>query len=251
MKPRDRRAWIATAITEQGQVSVEALSAELSVSPETIRRDLARLDADGVIRKVHGGATRSRLLVEGRFQDRLGDNVAGKRQIAEKLARLIEPGATVFIDTGSTMLLAAESLATRGPFMVITNSIRIAALMAQGDRGHQVILIGGVFGADNSETLGPLAIEQIGTLNADIALLSPAALDVQGGATDADPGEAAVARAMIARSSRLYLAADCSKFDRRAPYTIAPLDGIDTLISDQGPDGALLAAMKRQGIRIV
>jgi len=51
----------ATAIVEEvlrrGEVSVEALAGRLSVSPATVRRDLAALEKQGLLRRTHGGVT--------------------------------------------------------------------------------------------------------------------------------------------------------------------------------------------------
>src|SRR3546814_13173669 len=89
-------------------------------------------------------------------------NAVAKRMIAEKAARLIAPGATLFIDTGSTTLMCAEEIGKIAGLTVITNSTRIAAVLAERGNRTTVFLLGGRFDGDNGETVGPTAIAEIG-----------------------------------------------------------------------------------------
>lgn len=56
MTPAERRKFIAQLLAKQRSVRISALSAELGVSQVTIRRDLARLEADGRLIRSYGGA---------------------------------------------------------------------------------------------------------------------------------------------------------------------------------------------------
>lgn len=125
MKPEHRQAEIAELVSWTGGVSVDDLAAQFHVSAETIRRDLGQLADAGLVEKMHGGARRSRLLIEGTFQERMAENAAGKERIAEKLLALVEPGDTVFIDTRSTTLACAQRLADVSELTIITNSVRV------------------------------------------------------------------------------------------------------------------------------
>lgn len=235
MKPKERQALIAQAVGREGQISVDALAARLSVSAETIRRDLGLLDDNGIIRKIHGGAMRPRMRVEGSFEERMLENIAAKKVIAAKLVDLVEDGSTIFIDTGSTNLYCAEALAATRRLRVMTNSTRIANAFALGRRVIDVFLLGGSYSAGNAETVGPMTIEQIARFRADHTILSPAAIDTSAGIMNADFGEASVARAMIAASSHLIVTADASKLGKQAAFAVAPLDLVDVLVCDQEP----------------
>src|SRR3546814_7053386 len=94
-------------------------------------------------------------------------NAVAKRLIAEKVAGLISPGATLFIDTGSTTLMCAEEIGKIAGLTVITNSTRIAAVLAVRGNRTPVFLLGGRFAADNGEIVAPTAIREIGGCNAD------------------------------------------------------------------------------------
>ena len=176
LKPQQRRARIADMVAAQGQVTVEALAAQFQASSETIRRDLTLLDEAGEVRKIHGGARRAPPQEEGPFHERMEQNRAAKRLIADKLARRVAPGQTLFMDTGTTTLICAQAL--KG-VRLITNSTRIAAASA-----GEVFLIGGRYEPDNAETLGPTAIEEINRFSADSAVITVGALCAEQGAAD-------------------------------------------------------------------
>ncbi len=235
-------------------MSVEALADHLDVSRETVRRDLARLEADGRLRRFHGGAkalggAAALPETEGPFAQRMMQNPEAKRGIGRAAAALFEPGTSLFIDTGSTTIAFAEALALRPPLVAITNAPRIAATLA-ARQGHKVFLIGGAYGADAGESLGPLALEQIGKFRADVAVLTIGGLDASC-VMDFDLQEAEVAKAMIERADRLVVLADHSKLDRRAVFEVAPLALVDVLVTDLPPAEPLARALAAAGIDLV
>src|SRR3990167_2013823 len=157
MTPSARRDAILHKARSGQKLEVEALALQFAESRETIRRDLAKLDRQGLLRRVHGGATATgRAVDEGPFHDRMRQQVAAKRAIARHVASGLMPGDSLFIDTGSTTLILAEEIAQRKGLIIITNSADIAALCEKGE-GNRVLLIGGEFRAAGRETVGPLA----------------------------------------------------------------------------------------------
>ncbi len=250
MKPRQRQAQIAEIIGQEGLASVEVLASRFEVSPETIRRDLTQLAEKGVIQKVHGGAKRLRLHSEGSFQQRLTESADAKHVIARKLVELVEPGDTIFIDTGSTTLICAEALAQVENLTVITNSIRIAQVFGASEAGHAVYLLGGTFSFDNGQTVGPLVLEQIGSFQADHAILTIAALDGTVGAMDSNFDEAQVARAMIDNARHVFIVANTGKFERKAAFKVCPLEKVDVLVTETQPSPELSAALRAAKVEI-
>lgn len=250
MKAKDRQQLIAEMISREGRASVEDLAARLSVSPETIRRDLTSLDDAGAVKKVHGGATRLGIRKEGSFSERVEENAAAKKLIADKLFDIVADGATIMIDAGSTTLACAEVMAVTKSLTVVTNSVRVATLFSERGR-HEVLLLGGRFVADNAETLGEMTIRQLRDFHADYALLSPAAIDGEVGMTDANFGEASVARAMTEQADQLIVVADQSKFEKRAAHLVSGLEGIDVLVCDAPPQGPLLQRLQSCNVSVL
>lgn len=52
----ERLAKIQKIVNEQKSISMEALAEQVSVSKDTIRRDLIRLEKEGHLKRTHGGA---------------------------------------------------------------------------------------------------------------------------------------------------------------------------------------------------
>jgi len=250
LSPKLRQEKIAEAVRRHGKVSVEQLAVRFKTSHETIRRDLTVLAEAGRVQKFHGGAKLPRRQEEGPFRERMAMNAVAKRVIADKAARLIAPGDTVFIDTGSTTLMCAEEIAKIGGLTVITNSTRIAAVMADHGNRTVIFLLGGRFDGDNQETVGPTAISEIQSFHADHALITIGALDAEAGATDFNFDEAQVARAMLENADNLVVVADASKFQRRAAFTVCPLERIGALVTDRPPPQDLNSALVAAGVAV-
>ncbi len=251
MKPKARQARIVELIERDGEVTVDALAASFRVSPETVRRDLAFLAESGAVQKIHGGARRTRLHAEGTFDERMGEASAEKAAIARKLAQLIAAGDTFFIDTGSTTLSCAHALGEIADLTVVTNSVRIAHVMARGAGKARVHLIGGLYAPDNGESVGADAIEQISRFHVDYAIVGVAALDTTAGPSAANFDEASIARAMCANARKIIVVAHADKFARRAAHRICRLDEVDTLVCDQSPEAAVRTALKTAGVTLL
>lgn len=254
MRPADRHNEIVKLVHKLGEMSVDDLADILSVSRETIRRDLSQLDGAGRIRKFHGGArivspAPADAQGEGPFALRMAENLPAKRDIARVASELFEAGDSLFIDTGTTTVILADILAENAPLVAITNSTKIAATIAT-NAGHTVFLIGGEYGADACEALGPLAIEQIRKFRARHAVLTVAAVD-ENMVMDFDVRETEIARAMIEQAEEVTILADSSKFGKRGLFEVAPLAAVTRLVTDQPPPPRLADALAAAGIRVI
>lgn len=250
VRPHERHEEIIRLVTRRGEVSVDQLADELEVSRETIRRDLVSLDEIGRLQKFHGGAklrsvASSKIGGEGPFAARMAENLSAKRQIAKAAASQLSPGDSLFIDTGTTTVLFAEAIAGLSGLTVITNSIRIASIVATGG-DNKVFLIGGAFSVDASETVGSLAVEQIARFRARHAFLTVGAIDGTG-LLDFDEAETQIARAMIDRVETVTALADASKFNKRGIFEVTGWDRVDRLVTDANPPANIAQAMEATG----
>lgn len=250
MKPHERQHLIDEVVRRDGEVSVDILAMRFGVSTETIRRDLSLLAERGRVQKVHGGARRPRLAAEGSYLERLGAAAEAKARIGHRLADLVGPGETLFIDTGSTTLAAADALAQIPGLTIITNSWRLAERLARAGSDATIHLLGGLYGADNAQTTGVTAIDHLSGFRADRAILTVAALDPDCGAMDASLDEAQIARAMIRNAREVTILADATKFGRHAAYAVCATEEIDTVISDGTLDRAHKAALVDKGVTL-
>lgn len=253
MRPAQRHDEITQLLNGIGEMSVEDLADKLRVSRETIRRDLSKLDAIGRLRKFHGGARPPSAPAEpsteeGPFATRMAENAEAKRKIAVAAAKLLSPDDSVFIDTGTTTVTMAEEMAKVGSLLVITNSPRIAATVSTN--GNKVFLIGGSYGADAGESLGPLALEQISKFRTRYAIITIGAID-GGTLMDYDLQEAEIAKAMIERADKVIVLADHTKFERRAVFEVTTIAAVDILVSDRALPAHIAHALKSANVDTV
>ncbi len=127
--PQQRQALICQILQENGRVVCAELAARLQVSEHTIRRDLHELSREDSVKGVWRGGAES--AGSGDYSERKDKNRAIKLRIAQQCARLVKPGGTIFIDTGTTNLAMAEALPTELALTVVTNSPEIAAVLVK------------------------------------------------------------------------------------------------------------------------
>ncbi|HID69920.1 MAG TPA: DeoR/GlpR transcriptional regulator [Desulfobacterales bacterium] len=251
MNPADRQAEIVNIIRQKNRVEVGELADFLQISRETIRRDLSELVRAGKVQKFHGGASLPMMTGEGPFRDRMSENAPAKAFIANEAAKLIVPGETVLIDTGSTTLYFAEKLAEIPNLTIVTNSAEIAGVISLAPSQSKTFLLGGEFSGDNRQTVGSMAISQVRTFRAHHAVLTIGALDIRTGIMDFCIEEAQVARAMIEQAESLTVLADSTKFGRIASFEVCGLDRVTNLVCDQQPAGKIKSALKEAGVKII
>jgi DeoR family glycerol-3-phosphate regulon repressor len=240
-----RHSAIMAEITNTGSCTVADLARRLDVSGETIRRDIKRMASQGLLRKVHGGATRPGPLHEASFEQRMTQNAAAKEAIARAAAAHIADGETLSFDTGTTTACVARALTGRRDLTVVTNSLDIARTMAGTSR---VFMAGGELHAELGAGLGPAAVDFVAQFRVRTAFLSVGAIDAEDGLTDFDVAEAQFSRALIDAAERVIVVADHSKFGKRALVRACEIDAIDMLITDAPPPAALADKLDKAGV---
>lgn len=234
----ERRTAILRALQSVGAVRVADLAADLDVSEMTVRRDLDTLDAQDLLRKVHGGAVvRHNRGEEPRSHEKAGQQRAEKAAIATSAAATVEDGMTIAIGAGTTTTELARQLRNRPSITVITNSITIFQEMtdpaADGSDGPLVHLSGGVR-TPSDALVGPVADAAIASLRVDATYLGVHGLDVTAGLTSPNIAEAQTNRTLIEIGDRLLVLADYTKHGEVGSCVFARLRQIDTLIVDDG-----------------
>jgi DeoR/GlpR family transcriptional regulator of sugar metabolism len=229
---QERQAEILTRLERDGRVVSATLAEELEVSIDSIRRDLQELEADGVLKRVHGGAVRP-LHGQPRFVDRLQDDDPAKLVVATLAAGLIADGDVVAMSGGTTALYLARALRPGLRATVLTSSLDVAVEL-RTHPGITVDVLGGRLDPASQTLTGMVAVEQLRDVRPDLCLLSPCWVDLEHGVTLRDRAEADVIRAMVERSRRVVLLTSAAKLGATGPYVVAPVERIDLLVTD-GP----------------
>ncbi len=251
MLARQRQAIILERVREDGAVRVADLVRDLGVSDMTVRRDLEVLDDQGLLEKVHGGATAlaGSALFEPGFTAKSSLQQAEKDAIADAAAALVEPGMAIGVSAGTTTYALAQRLAEIPGLTVVTNSIRVADVLYQRERTDQTIILTGGVRTPSEALVGPFAVAALRTVHVDLVFVGVHGMDPHTGFTCPNLLEADTDRALIEAGRRLVVVADHTKWGVIGISSIARLDQVDVLVTDAGlePDArAALAAAVRE-----
>lgn len=253
MYAEERQQAIAALVMSRGRASVAELAQTYDVTTETVRRDLAVLDKAGLLRRVHGGAVPSRTLhlVESGVGERDTTRAEQKDAIAATALDFLPlSGATVLLDAGTTTARIAAQLPTDRELTVVTNSVPIAARLSAVPTVTLQLLGGRVRGLTQA-AVGEQTLGVLNTLRVDVAFIGTNGISVRHGLSTPDTDEAAVKRAMVAAANYVVVTADSSKVGREDFVSFAPIDSVDTLITDGDISTADRGELTSHGIEVV
>jgi DeoR family fructose operon transcriptional repressor len=251
MYAEERQQHILERARAAGRVEVNALAEDLDVTPETVRRDLTSLERHGVLRRVHGGAIPvERLGFEPGVEARSERFVAEKERIGKVALSHLPDEGTVLLDAGTTTLRLAEQLPRDRELTIVTNSLGIAALVAQHPN-LSLYLLGGRVRGRTLAAVGSWVTSALQDVFVDVAFLGTNGLSVEHGLTTPDQSEAAAKRAMIGAARRSVVLTDHTKIGVDHFARFADLSDIAAVITDNGLDPETAAEIEAQGPEVV
>jgi len=250
MLPADRLQLIGELVRKQGSVRGRDLVRALGVTDETIRRDLARLAEQGIVRRAHGGAVAIRPGDETDTAFRLREHASEKIAIGQRAVELVADGSTIILDSGTTTLCLARALRAKRDLVVVTTAVTNAVELV-GNPGTTVIMTGGVIRPTTFGASGQLAAETLNAFHVDQTFLAIHSVSVKGGLTYPLLEEVDAKRAMIDAASEVILLADHSKFGREALVRVASITAVHRIITTPGIDPAEAAAIRDLGIDLI
>ena len=200
-------------------------------SEATARRDLVLLERLGLLARTRGGAraVQRHSTLEEEFEIRQSRDRREKRLIGQRAAELVDDGMTLFLTDGTSAYALAQCLVHRH-LTVITGALNIAQLLA-GSAGIEVIVVGGRLRATSFGTTGPLSVDTIRSLHADVAFIGADGVTVEGGVRDFSLDDAASARAMSESSSRTVVLASPAKIGFAARVRVVDWPSVETLVA--------------------
>ncbi|MBN1486643.1 MAG: DeoR/GlpR transcriptional regulator [Anaerolineae bacterium] len=247
--PAERHELILNILERSGIVRVSELSEALNVSDITIRRDLEQLEQDGLLERTHGGAMFSRRLrTESLFTVKYKSCLEEKVRIGRVAADLVEPGETVFINSGSTTLQIFRHLLWRDVRVVTCNAGAIAE--CHGGKS-ELVVVGGAYRETSHSFVGPLAVSSLQWLYASKCFIGIDGISVKYGLTTPSLEEAEVARTMIQRThGKVIVVADHTKMGVVADSVTVPIKDVDALVVDNGIDKHYRHDLESLGIEV-
>lgn len=247
----ERRNAILSKLFTDGKVIVSELSAEFDVTEETIRRDLEKLDNDGLAKKTYGGA----VVVQNFNTDlphsvRKRANVEQKQIIAEKVSSLIKDGDCIMLDSSSTALYVTNYIKNLKNITLITNSVEVLIELADKDDWN-ILSTGGTLKRGSLSLVGPSAEKMIRGFHVDLAICSSKGIDLNMGITDSNEKDSEIKRAIFASAERRILAVDSSKFDKISFVRVGELADVDIIATDSEPSPAWQERLKSIGVELI
>ncbi len=229
----ERKDDILAILQKEKRVLVSELSQKYSVTEETIRRDLDKLEKEGYVKKTYGGAVLKENTNEDiPFKVREKTNTVQKQKIAKMVVSMIEDGESIMLDSSSTSLIIAKNLKQFKDLTVITNSVEVLIELSN-NKNINVISTGGIL-RDSALSLGGSdARRLLRKYNVDKAVLSCKGIHINKGITESNEGEAEMKRTMRECAKETIWAIDSSKFDKVSFVTFNELREGDIVVTER------------------
>ena len=254
MLQAERYQKIESLLAQHSVLSISELQAALNTSRATIYRDLKNLDDAGRIQIVRGGATLSSypnlIKIDEPYSKKVQLNTEEKKRIAHYATSLVKPGMTIVLDSSTTVFEMCRDLLHIPNLQIITNDLRIATEMRNGEK-ISVFVTGG-FVRPNYYTLSNYMHDDfLQHLSADISFMACDAITIDRGCMITNSDEIPIKKEMLSISRKHILLSDHSKFGKTAFCCFAPVSEINIIICGNETPDEHLREITDSGINIV
>jgi DeoR/GlpR family transcriptional regulator of sugar metabolism len=247
----DRRQELLDQLRERKTIRISEAAGEFHIGEATIRRDLEKLEKQGLARRIYGGA----VLLEGLDAEipmdvREKTEQAQKESIGRLAASIVEDGDVLILDSSSSTLAMISFLMVKKDLTIITNGLK-AADMA-GDLGNsKVYCCGGRLRELSKSLVGMSARKFIRSHSAGKLFFSCRAVNLEMGVCDSSDEEAELRQDMIASCKKAILLAASSKFNGSAFCQICGFEDIDVILTDLMPDEQWMKHLSNFNVRLI
>jgi DeoR family transcriptional regulator of aga operon len=247
----ERQNQILQFIQRNQRISITEVCENFSVSEATARRDLETLAGEGKVQRVHGGAIAlTKAPPESPILQREREQSDEKVRIGQAAAALVQEGETVFLGSGTTVLEVARALKICPNLTVITNSLPVVNVLA-GLENINVICLGGMLRDSELSFIGHITEQALAEVRADKVFIGTRAISLEHGLTHEFLPETMTDRAILKAGQEIIVVADHTKLGRAATVLLAPLESIQTLVTDQAALQEFTEAVQSRGIRVI
>jgi DeoR/GlpR family transcriptional regulator of sugar metabolism len=239
---KNRMSEVLLFIKEKGTASIVEMAEKFAVSEMTVRRIVHKLADSGLVIRTPGGAMLAPSgSMERSFLERSAKNASAKDAIGREAAKLVQPGETVVLDSGTTTRYIARYLATKSDVTVITTSLAALEELA-GSPGVEVRLTGGLYRRSSHDLSGNAVVDALAGIHADKSFFGAAALSFQKGVMNFD---AEMPRAFLRAGRERILVIDSSKIGAEAVYRLCAVEKCDLVITDRGIKATDLTRLRK------
>jgi DeoR/GlpR family transcriptional regulator of sugar metabolism len=245
--PIERRERILERLSHNGKVIAADLASSLQVSVDTIRRDLRQLVAEGLARRVHGGALSAAQFPRPVAYERSASTSPVKRELGQRAAGLIQPGNVVVFDGGSTNLELARCISPEISFTAVTPSLPVATVLSELPLVEVIVLGGKVLGRE-LVTTGARAVKEIKDFRADLCYLGVCALHREVGISTFSIEELELKQALVRCSGAVAAILLAEKFGKMAPFVVGPPGILTNAFVEAGSEAEEIEQLRRDGV---
>ena len=232
--PEERRSKILEKLNVEPKVLVSNLTQEFDVSAFTIRADLDELEAEGKLRRCHGGAIPLSKPTDAiRYEQRLAQHSESKQRIGELASELVNDGDCIIVDTGTTTIELVRNLTELQGLTIITSDLEIASLAERALPNSQTFLLGGYIRPGHRYSNGITVLRALSELNADKAFISTTGFSPEGGFTTETFDQAEIKATYARRASTSYVLMDLSKTAVVALSSFLGVDDVDGIVTER------------------
>lgn len=249
MIKEERLDFIVKELQNSDKIYLEELAKLLSVSEDTVRRDIHLLDRAGLLSKVRGGAIRLNLNPLS-FTDRSEVFSDGKKTIALKARHLLQNVRTIFMDGGTTNLALASALPLDTELRIITNNMPLLSVLSNHNK-IELVVLGGFYNKLSNTTNGVQTCKEIEKYRADLYFMGACAIDSKVGITASILEEGEVKVSFAKSAQKTIVLSNHEKLETTDFYKVTDLSNIDTLITDLPSDSKILDNFRRADLQIL
>lgn len=247
----ERRNAILARLSVEGKVVVSDLSREFMVTEETIRRDLEKLDQDGLAKKTYGGAVKvENFNIDLPFHVRKQSNIDKKQKVATIIADMIHDGDYIMLDASSTALMVVKSILHKKKITIITNSIEVLIELCNKP-DWTVISTGGTLKEGGLSLVGHQAEKMVSGFHVDLAVCSCKGIDMDMGLTDSNERDSEMKKAFFAAATKKVLAVDSTKFDKASFVKVCGAGDVDVIVTDSEPSDKWKERLAEQNTALI
>ncbi|MFQ1049555.1 DNA-binding transcriptional repressor [Avibacterium paragallinarum] len=254
MKPKERQLAILNYLQTHGKTAVDQLAEFFSTTGTTIRKDLTALEKAKKVLRTYGSVVlreqEKTTETELPMTNKTHINLEQKKKIAQAAVKFLKDGDSIIIDSGSTVLQMIPYLAELNNLTIMTNSLHIMNSLVALEKEHELLMCGGTYRTKSASLHGILAEATFEKFSFDKLFIGTDGFDLELGLTTFNEVHG-VSKAMTNAARQIIVLADSSKFGRRSPNIVCPLEKIDVVITDNLLDKQTHQALLNKGIAVV
>ncbi len=247
----ERKREILSRLASDGKVIVSELAKEFGVTEETVRRDLEKLDSEGLAYKIYGGAvSRKSETLDLPYSVRVAVNVEEKEVISDLVSQFVKDGDRLMLDSSSTAIYIVKKLKNKKNLTIITNSVKI--LLELSDKpDFTVLCTGGSLKEGSLSLTGSSAEKMISSYHVDFAICSCKGIDMSLGVTDSSEKDGQIKQAMFASADKKLLALDSGKFDNKSFVKLCDVKDLNMIVTNASPSEAWQTYCREHGVQLI